>query len=64
MLTPAQIAARLRLVLERIDQTLDDNGREDWTADRQLCLEDVESALSALVEDIEARRVPGRRAVS
>jgi hypothetical protein len=54
-LTLAQVAARIRSVLERIDATLDDEaGGDRWTADRQLCLEDVESGLSALAERIEA----------
>lgn len=52
-LTPAQITAELRSVLDRIDATFDEDA-DKWTADRQLCLEDVESLLSALVERIEA----------
>lgn len=51
-LTPAQITAEIRSVLERIDATFGEDA-DKWTADRQLCLEDVESALSALVERIE-----------
>ena len=52
-LTAAQVAARLRAVLERIDATFDEDA-DRHTADRQLCLEDVESSLSELVHDVEA----------
>jgi len=53
-LGPVQIATELRSVLDRIDATFDEGAADKWTADRQLCLEDVESSLSALVERIEA----------
>jgi uncharacterized protein len=52
-LTSAQVAAELRSVLDRIDATFDE-AADRWTADRQLCLEDVESLLSALVQRVEA----------
>lgn len=51
-LTPVQVAAELRSVLDRINATFDEDA-DKWTADRQLCLEDVGSLLSALVERIE-----------
>jgi hypothetical protein len=54
VLTAQQVLTRVWSALERIEATLDDNGVEDWTADRQLCLEDVQSVLSALAEEIEA----------